>query len=591
MNLRVLVLLLAFILSISCRESKDAQVLKAKPNIILIVSDDQGWGDLSVNGNKTLSTPNIDALAQNGVLFENFYVSPVCSPTRAEILTGRFSPRTGVYSTSQGGERIDLDEYTLAQMLSENGYATAAFGKWHNGMQYPYHPNARGFDEFYGFCSGHWGNYFSPMLEHNSEIVKGNGFVIDDFTDKAIEFMEQKKEEPFFVYLPFNTPHSPMQVPDRWYDKFQNIEISQSGTNSDSEDIEHTKAALAMCENIDWNVGRILTKLKELNKEEDTVIIYMSDNGPNGHRWNGDLKGIKGSTDEGGVKSPFMIQWKANLEPNRRIKEIASAIDILPSIKEITSSTISANKPLDGKSLWPLLSNQNHEWEDRMVFSYWKNSISVRSQIFRLDHNDRLYHMIDDPGQLRDVSDTYAEEKARLLLAKTKYKEEVVSELPEVDNRPIPVGHPNYKYTQLPARDGIAHGQIKRSNRWPNCSYFTNWSEVDDKITWEVSILEGGDFDITIYYTCPEENLGSIISFQFADAIISREIKEAHDPKPFGMENDRGKERAESYVKEFKPINLGRIFMDKSRGQITLSADNIVGGQSIDFRMLMLERV
>ncbi len=171
---------------------------KGRPNVIVILSDDQGWGDLSFNGNTNLATPNIDQLAAGGASFANFFVSPVCSPTRAELLTGRYHPRGGVYSTSAGGERLDLDETTIAEVFKSAGYATAAFGKWHNGMQAPYHPNARGFDEYYGFCSGHWGNYFDPMLEHNGRLVKGKGFIIDDLTDHALEFIEDHKDHPFF---------------------------------------------------------------------------------------------------------------------------------------------------------------------------------------------------------------------------------------------------------------------------------------------------------------------------------------------------------------------------------------------------------
>jgi len=159
-----------------------------RPNVVVILTDDQGWGDLSLHGNSQISTPNIDQLALDGARFEHFYVSAVCSPTRAGFLTGRHHVRSGVYSTSQGGERINADETTIADVFRAAGYHTAAFGKWHSGMQYPYHPNARGFDEFYGFCSGHWGNYFSPMLEHNGQIVKGNGFIVDDLTTRAMDF-------------------------------------------------------------------------------------------------------------------------------------------------------------------------------------------------------------------------------------------------------------------------------------------------------------------------------------------------------------------------------------------------------------------
>ncbi|MCH2583644.1 MAG: sulfatase-like hydrolase/transferase, partial [Planctomycetes bacterium] len=226
-----------------------------KPNVIVILTDDQGWGDLSLNGNTNLETPEIDALARAGARFDRFYVCPVCSPTRAEFLTGRYHLRSGVFSTSAGGERIDLDEMTIAQTFKAAGYATGAFGKWHNGMQHPYHPNARGFDEYYGFCSGHWGNYYDPMLEHNGRIVRGKGFIIDDLTNKAIEFIERNREKPFFAYIPYNTPHSPMQVPDRWWKKFKDRELAMRPSSKKRENLGHTRAALAMCENIDWNVG------------------------------------------------------------------------------------------------------------------------------------------------------------------------------------------------------------------------------------------------------------------------------------------------------------------------------------------------
>ena len=188
------------------------------PNILVILADDQGWGDLSVHGNSNLKTPNIDSLARDGALFERFFVCPVCSPTRAEFLTGRYHPRGGVRGVSTGGERLDLDERTIAQVFHDSGYATAAFGKWHNGTQYPYHPNARGFDEYYGFTSGHWGEYFDPLLDHNGRLVKGSGYLTDDLTDHAIGFITENRDQPFFCYVPYNVPHSPMQVPDKYYE-------------------------------------------------------------------------------------------------------------------------------------------------------------------------------------------------------------------------------------------------------------------------------------------------------------------------------------------------------------------------------------
>ena len=222
-----------------------------RPNIVVILADDQGWGDLSVHGNTNLRTPHIDSLARDGALFERFFVCPVCSPTRAEFLTGRYHVRGGVWSTSTGGERLDLDEKTIADSFQAAGYATGAFGKWHNGSQYPYHPNARGFDEYYGFPSGHWGEYFNPPLEHNGQPVRGKGYITDDLTDHAMAFIEQNRERPFFCYLPLNVPHSPMQVPDRFWDKFKNDDLKLRHTGSQKEELDMTRAALAMCESID----------------------------------------------------------------------------------------------------------------------------------------------------------------------------------------------------------------------------------------------------------------------------------------------------------------------------------------------------
>ena len=181
--------------------------------------------------------------------------------------------------------------------------------------QYPYHPNARGFDEFYGFGSGHWGNYFNPMLDHNGDITTGKGYLTNDLTNRAMDYIETNKDKPFFVYLAVNTPHSPMQVPDQWWDKFKDKKLNHKFEKIKEKTIDHAKAALAMCENIDWNVGRLLKKLDDLNLSDDTIVIYFCDNGPNGDRYNGGMKGRKGSIEEGGVRSPLFVRWPGKIKP------------------------------------------------------------------------------------------------------------------------------------------------------------------------------------------------------------------------------------------------------------------------------------
>ncbi len=583
---RLIPLLFILLLLIACTKEKKYLL----PNVVVILSDDQGWGDLSFTGNINLNTPNIDKLAETGVFFDRFYVCPVCSPTRAEFLTGRYHTRGGVYSTSAGGERLDLDETTIAEVFKNAGYKTAAYGKWHNGMQPPYHPNARGFDDYYGFCSGHWGDYFSPMLEHNGEIVKGEGFIIDDLTNHGIRFIEKNKENPFFLYLPLNTPHSPMQVPDEYWNRFKDKELELRNRNPELENDQFTKAALAMCENIDWNVGRIIKKLDELSLSENTIVIYFSDNGPNGWRWNEGMKGRKGSTDEGGVRSPFFIKWPGKIKAGEKITAIASGIDILPTLADLANIKNLPQKPLDGTSLKPLLTEKNPEWKDRFIFSHWGNKTSVRSQKYKLDSEGNLFDMEKDPCQNTNISEAFPEIILQMKSAKEKWEKDALVELPENDTRTFTIAHPDFTWTQIPARDGTAHGNIQRSNQYPNCSFFTNWISVTDSITWDAESLSEGNFEVTIYYTCPAEDVGSTFQLSFGNNKLVSKISDAHNPQLTGMENDRDP-RIESYIKEFKPLIMGTIHLTKGKNMLTLKATEIPRSQAMDFRLMMLKKI
>ncbi|MFZ4768053.1 MAG: arylsulfatase, partial [Roseimicrobium sp.] len=380
-----------------------------RPNVIVVLADDQGWGDLSIHGNTDLATPRIDSLGKDGALFERYFVCPVCAPTRAEFFTGRYHARTGVHGVSLGQERLNLDEVTVMQTFQAAGYATGAFGKWHNGSQPPYHPNDRGFDEYYGFTSGHWGSYYNAEMDHNGQLVRGNGFLADDLTEHAMEFIDRHKDSPFFCYLPYNTPHSPMQVPERFYAKFATADIKQRSSQPEKEDLSHTRAALAMCENLDWNVGRVLDKLAALRLASDTIVIYFSDNGPNGWRWNGGMKGRKGSVDEGGVRSPLLIRWPGKIPAGARITEISGAIDLFPTLCDLAGIALPQTKPLDGRSLKPLLlrdaASPATPWPDRALISFQSGgkgrNVSVRSQRYRLDPAGALFDMVSDPSQSR----------------------------------------------------------------------------------------------------------------------------------------------------------------------------------------------
>lgn len=555
---------------------------------MIILADDQGWGDLSVHGNTNLQTPNIDAFARSGARFDRFFVCPVCAPTRAEFMTGRYHARGGVRGVSTGQERLNTDERTIAEAFKAAGYATGAFGKWHNGSQWPYHPNARGFEEYYGFTSGHWGYYYDSPLEHNGEMVRGKGYIADDLTNHAMEFIEKNRERPFFCYLPFNTPHSPFCVPDEYWDRFKEKAIGMTAAEGLPEETAVTRCALAMVENLDWNVGRVLRKLDELKLAEDTIVIYFSDNGPAAWRWNGGMKGKKGTTDEGGVRVPFFIRWPGRIKAGTLVAQIAGAIDILPTLSALTGVARVGDKPLDGRDLTPLLTGSAAEWPDRMIFTQQNNKVSVRTQQYRLDATGALYDMTADPGQQTNIANQKPAVAAQLRQAAAEWKAEVLPKGP--DTRPFPVGYPKSPMTPLPARDGVAHGGVERSANAPNSSYFVNWTKPEDSMTWDVEVLTPGDYTVTLYYTCPLADAGSEVELAFKGSTMRGTIKPGWDP-PLLDKEDRVPRKGESVMKDFRPLELGVLRLGAGRGELTLRATKVAGKQVGEVRMIVLKNM
>jgi hypothetical protein len=392
-----------------------------------------------------------------------------------------------------------------------------------------------------------------------------------------------------FLYLPFNTPHSPMQVPDRFWENFKDKELEMFNRDKAKEDIPFTKAALAMCENIDWNVGRITKKVEELGLSENTIIIYFSDNGPNGVRWNDGMKGKKGSTDEGGVRSPMIMKWQGTFKVGKKIRQITSAIDLLPTLADLAGIQFETQKPIDGISIKPLLLDENPNWDERIIYNYWKGKTSLRTQNFRLDSQNKLYDMENDPGQCTDVSDKFPEIHKNLIAAKEKWVKNVASELDEKAVRSFPIGHPSVFQTQLPARDAIGHGKIKRSNIWPNSSYLLNWTSTNDKITFDAEVLMEGDYEVDLFYTCAQKDIGSTVELSFKSSKINFKINEVFDPLP--LKNNDIYPRGEGFVKEFKRVKVGTIYLEKGTGILTLKATDIPGSQVMDFRLLLLKKL
>ena len=246
-----------------------------------------------------------------------------------------------------------------------------------------------------------------------------------------------------------------------------------------------------------------------------------------------------------------------------------------------------AEKPLDGVSLKPLLVGDVEDWPDRTIFHFWRRRASLRTQEYRLDKEGRLFHLPSDPGQDRDVAEEHPELAARLKAELEEWVRKAEEELGPKDDRPFTAGYA--PLTWLPARDGVPHGNIKRSNRFPNSSYFLNWTSTDDSITWDIEVAHAGDYTATVYYTCPAADVGATIELSFRDSAVRAKITEAHDPPLIGAEHDRFP-RWESYTKDFKPLELGTIRLEAGRGLLTLRAVEIPGGQAAEVQGVALRR-
>ena len=556
-----------------------------KPNVVFILTDDQGYGDLGRTGNKMLETPNIDALAADGATMNQFFVQPLCAPTRSEILTGRHFPFTGVSGVCEGAERVNLDETFIPELFKRAGYATGCFGKWHSGIQYPYHPCARGFDEFTGFCCGHWSHYFDSTIEHNGREYKSNGFLPDVLTAHAIEFITDHKDDSFFCYLPLNTPHSPWQVPDEYYRKFADLELVQKATVPENETEDKTRCALAMCENIDWNVGRVVTTLKDLALYDNTIVVYLSDNGPNSCRWNAGLRGIKGSTHEGGVRSPCSITFPAGIPANTEVNQIASSIDFLPTLCGLCGVTVTTKKPIHGSDLTGTLCD-GEKLPDRCLYaiSPKRQTASVRQGNYRYHSNGELYNIAEDIGETSNLA---AREPDRVKTMKRDLDGLFIQFPPIVENAVIPVGYEAWPVTYLQTQDAKLKGTLKRSSVHPNCSWICEWKDLDDSLLWYIDVETAGTFAVSVMYSARRGQLGSRFAVVCGTARCEYQIdEEFNHPELRGFDRYP---RSETYEKEFALLECGAITLSKGPAEFILKALTMPGETMPHIRALKLE--
>jgi hypothetical protein len=499
---------------------------------------------------------------------------------------------------------MNLDEKTFADSFKAAGYVTGIFGKWHNGSQWPYHPLARGFDTFWGYTSGHWGEYFDAPLEHNGVMKTSKGYIVDVLTEKALQFIDRNKGKPFLCYVPFTTPHSPWSVPPEDWNRFKDKPITQTATNAQVEKLDETRCAQAMLENQDRNVGRILAKLKELNLENDTIVVYFSDNGPNGHRWTGGMKGTKATTDEGGVRSPLFIRWPGKIAAGSQVKPIAGAIDLSPTLHALAGVKRVSDKPLDGRDLAPLLrTGLDADWAPRYLFNSWANNVSVRTQTHRLDNAGNLFDMIADPGQTTPIQAKQPELAKELTAAVADWRKELGISTPVggkgkgkggngpgsgVDLRPLAIGYREFPITMLPARDGEPRGEMRRSSKAPNSSYFVNWTKPTDSAVWNIEVVTAGTYIVTLDYACAAADVGSKLELSFEGTLLKGKVSEAFD-SPLKHEQDTiTRPDGESVMRDFRTMTLGEVRLEPGKGELRLRATDIPGKSVMDLRRVTI---
>ena len=558
---------------------------KTPPNILLILTDDQGYGDLGFHGNTAIHTPQLDQFFQQGSTIPQFYVNPVCAPTRASILTGRYYQRAGVHGVTRGRERMRIEEQTMADLFREAGYQTAVFGKWHNGANYPYHPLARGFDHFTGFSSGHYSSYFDTTIEKDGEAFLAEGYLPDVITQEALDFMAKNKAQnkPFFCFVTFQTPHTPLHVPDRYFDPY----IAQ-GLDA------FTAAIYGMCENIDDNLGRMMALLDTLQLKENTIVIFLTDNGPLTLRYNDGLKGRKGTVDEGGVRVPFGIQWPGTIPGGQSIEGAWAHIDLLPTLLDLTRVHVNPKNTLDGTSFAPRLM-QKSQVLDRTLFDNWGGRVRLQRDSLLLTQNG-LYDLKNDRGQTHNLEDQLPKLKAQLQ-SEFHAWEATLPEKPKI--LPFQLGLPSQPKVVLEASQALLQPpfEFRKDRRHTGIAYHSLhgwahdwidfWTDTQAYAVWNVESLETTTYEVYLEYGLDTENKNVKLVLNAKDQQLN--IAQLPVFEPLALPDyDRVPRTQEAPAMQWKIQKVGELKFPKGNYPLSLQTTVMGGTQSIELKSIRL---
>jgi len=534
----------------SCATRPKAAKAGDRPNVVLIMTDDQGYGDLGATGNPIIKTPNIDAMAGRSASMENFYVHPVCAPTRACLMTGRYNYRTRVVDTWIGRAMMEPEETTIAEILQQAGYATGIFGKWHLGDNYPMRPMDQGFGESLVHRGGGIGQpadpvggegkYTDPILLDNGKLKKFEGYCTDIYFDRAADWISKcaAQKNNFFAYVQTNAPHGPFHdVPEDILNRYKKMDLSndrfpqdEGHTLPEKSDDDKRARIFAMITNVDDNVGKLFDKLDMLGITDNTIVIFMVDNGPNGRRYVAGMKGNKGHVYEGGIRSPFFVHWPAGLKAGQSSDRIAAHIDVLPTLLDACGVKKPAGLKLDGCSLLPLLKGQLVDWPDRTIViqshrgdepvlyhhfaartQQWKllSASGFGNETLRGKPKFELYDMASDPLEQHDLAQEQPEMVETMRRKYERWFEDVGGTRP--DNYAPPKIHigTDHENPVVLTRQDWRHIQGRP------------WA-ADSNGYWELFAASSGKYDIRLRF--PELQSGAEATLAVADARLSAKV-------------------------------------------------------------------
>ncbi len=564
-----------------------------RPNLLFIMTDDQGYWDTGATGNPHIDTPHMDSLAKDGVQLDRYYAAPVCAPTRAGVMTGRYYLRTGLYNTRFGGDSMGTGEITVAELLKKAGYRTGLFGKWHLGKYPGYQPQERGFDEFFGHYHGHIERYeFPDQVYHNGRPVEARGYVSELFTDATIDFIEataKTSDDPFFCALMFNAPHSPWLLDTSHYGQPEGDKLLEKYLE---RGLPMREARIyALVERVDENIGRLLAKLDDLGLAEDTLVVFTSDNGGVSKYFKAGLRSNKASVYEGGVRAPCFVRWPGVIPAGGVIEGQASHVDWLPTFCELAGVEVPADRVIDGKSLVSLLKAgkgaKHHEYVYHTWDRYFPNPDkrwSISDQRWKLlgqfgtdgtpsPSGWKLYDLEADPGEETDLKRKHPEIVDRLRGEFERWFADVTDGITYAPIR-IPVGHPGEDPVEIEPSWAKWEGEhINYTFDGYDWDTIDGWKAPGEKATWRLDVLEPGRYSVTLSYGCRPLDAGGVLRLSSGDAKLEHTVNATTTAEQFGR------------------FPAGEIELERGEGELKAEVVSAPGNELMRLNGIALEKL